>query len=127
MDPLGFSFENYDAVGSWRNNEGKFPVDASGKLPDGRKFNGAADLKVILHAAKDDFAQCLAEKMLTYALGRGLEKYDRAAIREITRKVAEHEYRFSSMILAIAESAPFQQRRGEVPAAVSVAKQSGGK
>jgi Protein of unknown function (DUF1585) len=102
-------------------------VDASGKLPDGRKFKGAADLKVILHAAKDDFTQCLAEKMLTYALGRGLEKYDRSAIREITRQIAEHEYRFSSMILAIAGSAPFQMRRGEVPAAVSVAKQPGGK
>jgi mono/diheme cytochrome c family protein len=127
MDPLGFSFENYDAVGSWRTNEGKFAVDASGKLPDGRKFSGAADLKTILRESQDDFAQCLSEKMLTYALGRGLEKYDRAAIREITRKVADRQYRFSAMILAIAESAPFQMRRGEVPAAVSVAKQSGGK
>jgi len=127
MDPLGFSFENYDAIGSWRTNEGNFPVDASGKLPDGRKFNGAADLKTILRESKDDFAQCLAEKMLTYALGRGLEKYDRAAIRGITRQVAEHDYRFSSMILAIAGSAPFQMRRGEAPAAVSVVKPSGGK
>jgi mono/diheme cytochrome c family protein len=127
MDPLGFSFENYDAIGAWRTNEGKFTVDASGKLPDGRKFNGAADLKTILRDSRDDFAQCLSEKMLTYALGRGLEKFDRAAIREISRKVADHEYRFSAMILAIAESSPFQMRRGEAPAAVSVAKQSGGK
>jgi mono/diheme cytochrome c family protein len=127
MDPLGFSFENYDAIGSWRTNEGKFTVDASGKLPDGRQFSGAADLKTILRDSKDDFAQCLSEKMLTYALGRGLEKYDRAAVREITRKVAEHDYRFSAMMLAIAESAPFQMRRGEAPAAVSIAKPSGGK
>jgi hypothetical protein len=127
MDPLGFSFENYDAIGAWRTSEGKFTVDASGKLPDGRKFNGAADLKTILRDSKDDFAQCLSEKMLTYALGRGLEKYDRAAVREITRKVAERNYRFSAMMLAIAESAPFQMRRGEAPAAVFVAKPSGGK
>jgi mono/diheme cytochrome c family protein len=127
MDPLGFSFENYDAIGSRRTNEGKFAVDASGQLPDGRKFKGAADLKTILRDSKDDFAQCLSEKMLTYALGRGLEKYDRAAIREIARRVADREYRFSAMILAIAESAPFQMRRGEAAAAVSVANKPGGK
>jgi hypothetical protein len=124
MDPLGFAFENYDAVGSWRASEGNFPVDASGALPDGRKFKGAADLKMILRAAKDEFAQCLAEKMLTYALGRGLEKYDRPAIREITRKMAAGDYRFSAMMVAIAESAPFQMRRGEAPATIS---KSGGK
>jgi mono/diheme cytochrome c family protein len=126
MDPLGFGFENYDAVGSWRTNEGKFPVDASGALPDGRKFSGAADLKAILRTAQDDFAQCITEKMLTYALGRGMERYDRPAIREITRKMAENDYRFSSMILGIVESTPFRMRRGELPA-VTVSQHSGGK
>jgi mono/diheme cytochrome c family protein len=126
MDPLGFGFENYDAIGSWRTNEGKFPVDASGALPDGRKFSGAPDLKALLRTAQDDFAQCLTEKMLTYALGRGMERYDRPAIREITRKMAENDYRFSSMILGIVESTPFRMRRGELPA-VTVSQHSGGK
>jgi mono/diheme cytochrome c family protein len=126
MDPLGFGFENYDAIGAWRTREGNFAVDASGALPDGRKFRGAADLKAILRAARDDFAQCLAEKMLTYALGRGLEPYDRAAVREISRKIGAKDYRFSSMILAIAETAPFQMRRAEA-APVSVSQRSGGK
>jgi mono/diheme cytochrome c family protein len=125
MDPLGFAFENYDAIGSWRTSEGKFPVDASGALPDGRKFTGAAGLKTILLTAKDDFALCLTEKMLTYALGRGLERYDRPAIREITRKMADNNYRFSSMILGIVASAPFQMRRGETPAAVTVSEAGG--
>jgi Protein of unknown function (DUF1592)/Protein of unknown function (DUF1588)/Protein of unknown function (DUF1587)/Protein of unknown function (DUF1585)/Protein of unknown function (DUF1595) len=116
MDPLGFAFENYDAVGAWRTSEGPFPVDASGTLPDGRSFRNAGGVKAILRASGDEFAQSLAEKMLTYAIGRGLEKYDRAAIREITRKMAARDYRFSSMILAIAESAPFQLRKGEAPA-----------
>ena len=126
MDPLGFAFENYDAIGAWRTKEGNFPVDASGTLPDGRSFNNAFHVKMILRASADDFAQCLAEKMLTYALGRGLEKYDRPAIREITRKMAANDYKFSSMILAIAESAPLQMRRGETPAKLTVLK-SGGK
>ena len=120
MDPLGFGLENYNAVGAWRTSEGQFPVDASGKLPDGRTFQGAADLKTILRGEKDSFAQCLAEKMLTYALGRGLEAYDRPAVREIARKMAANDYNFSSMMLAIAESAPFQMRRGEAPAAAKV-------
>jgi uncharacterized protein DUF1592/uncharacterized protein DUF1588/uncharacterized protein DUF1587/uncharacterized protein DUF1585/uncharacterized protein DUF1595 len=123
MDPLGFGLENYDAIGTWRTNEGKFPVDPSGALPDGRKFQGAAGLKTILRGAKDDFAQCLAEKMLTYALGRGLESYDRPAVREIARKMAGGEYRFSSMILAIAQSAPFQMRRGEAEATTARGEQ----
>jgi hypothetical protein len=96
-------------------------VDASGALPDGRKFQGAADLKAILRASGDEFAQCLAEKVLTYAIGRGLEKYDRQAIREITRRTAAGGYRFSSMILAVVESPPFRSRRGEAPAGATAA------
>lgn len=113
MDPLGFGFENYDAIGRWRTHEGRFPVDASGTLPGGKSFRGAADLKAILKAEKDAFAECLTEKMLTYALGRGLERYDRPAVRQICSKVAQNGYRFSSLVLEIVHSMPFRMRRGE--------------
>ncbi|HWC00842.1 MAG TPA: DUF1592 domain-containing protein, partial [Bryobacteraceae bacterium] len=88
MDPLGFAFENYDAIGRWRTHEGKFPVDASGSLPDGRSFAGARELKSVLRQDADAFAHCLTEKMLTYALGRGLERYDRPAVQQICNKMA---------------------------------------
>ncbi|MGH9667341.1 MAG: DUF1592 domain-containing protein, partial [Bryobacteraceae bacterium] len=80
MDPLGFGLSNFDAIGRWRTHDGKFPIDASGTLPNGEKFNGPAELKKILMGDKDAFSHCLAEKMLTYALGRGLESYDTPAI-----------------------------------------------
>ena len=80
MDPLGFAFENYDAIGTFRTKDGKFPIDPSGTLPDGKSFKGPAELKAILKGKKDLFARCLTEKMLTYALGRGLEYYDRPAV-----------------------------------------------
>lgn len=112
MDPLGFALENYDAVGAWRTQEGKDPIDASGKLPDGRSIGGPDDLKQILVAGRDDFATCLAEKMLTYALGRGLETFDRPAVRQISKRMAGNEYRFSSLIAGIVDSAPFQMGRG---------------
>ncbi|MFN7998533.1 MAG: DUF1592 domain-containing protein [Bryobacteraceae bacterium] len=123
MDPLGFGLENYDAIGRYRTHEGKFPVDASGTLPDGRSFNGSAQLKAILKADHDAFAHCLAEKMLTYALGRGLEPYDRPAVAQICRKLATSDYRFSSLILGIVNSLPFQMRRGEA-ASVTIAQGS---
>jgi hypothetical protein len=128
MDPLGFGLENYDAIGRWRTHEGKFPVDASGTLPDGRAFNGPRELKTILRTDRDEFARCLTEKMLTYALGRGLEPYDRPAVAEICRRLAGSDYRFSSLVLGIVNSLPFQMRRGEA-AAVTVARRSaaGGK
>lgn len=111
MDPLGFAFENYDAIGKWRTHEGRFPVDPSGVLPDGHAFRGAAELKSILKTQKDAFARCLTEKMLTYALGRGLERYDRPAVDQICRRMAEEEYRFSSLVLGIVHSLPFEMRR----------------
>src|SRR6202007_1217817 len=76
MDPIGFAFENYDAIGKWRTKDGKFHVDASGTLPDKKTFNGPGELKKILKDKKDLFARNLAEKMMIYALGRGLEHYD---------------------------------------------------
>jgi hypothetical protein len=83
MDPIGFAFENFDPVGAWRETDAGAAIDASGVLPDGRRFDGPAGLKRILRADKDVFVRCVAEKMLTYALGRGLEPYDRRAVNKI--------------------------------------------
>ena len=113
MDPIGFGLENFDAIGRWRDRDGNFPVDASGTLPDGRSFHGPEELEATLTVNRDAFAQGLTEKMMTYALGRGLEPGDRPAIRAIARQVAENDYRISSVVLGIVDSAPFQQRRGD--------------
>ncbi|HEY2147916.1 MAG TPA: DUF1592 domain-containing protein, partial [Pirellulales bacterium] len=112
MDPLGFGLENFDAVGRWRTKDGSEPIDASGLLPGGRKFDGVEGLRGILKARKDEFARCLAEKMLTYALGRGLEDFDDAAVDQIAHAAAKNDYRFSAFAIEIARSAPFQLRRG---------------
>src|SRR5262249_8819149 len=112
MDPLGFGFENFNAVGAWREKDGAFPIDASGVLPDGRSFSGTAGLKTILKSQKDLFVRCLSEKMLTFALGRGLEAYDKCAVDRIAAAVAKNDYRFSSLVLEIVKSDPFQLRRG---------------
>jgi mono/diheme cytochrome c family protein len=111
MDPLGFGLEKFDAIGRWRTRDGKFPVDDSGLLPDGRAFRGPTELKTILMADRDAFVQCLTEKLLTYALGRGLERYDKPAIKQIAARVAARDYRFSALTQEIATSLPFQRRR----------------
>jgi mono/diheme cytochrome c family protein len=113
MDPLGFGLENYDAIGAWRSQDGKFAIDSSGTLPDGRTFEGPEGLKKILMADRDRFAECVTEKLLTYALGRGLERYDRPAIKTITSHLAAHDYRFSSLVMEIVNSLPFQMQRGD--------------
>ena len=113
MDPLGFSLENFDAIGAWRTNDGKIPIDSSGSLPDGRKFSGPDGLKGILTADRDAFARCMTSKLLTYALGRGLERYDRATVNIITKRIAADNYRFSNLVLEIVASKPFQRRRGD--------------
>jgi Protein of unknown function (DUF1592)/Protein of unknown function (DUF1588)/Protein of unknown function (DUF1585)/Protein of unknown function (DUF1587)/Protein of unknown function (DUF1595)/Planctomycete cytochrome C len=113
MDPLGFGFENFDAIGAWRERDGAAPIDPSGVLPGGEKFNGPAELKAILKARQPDFAHCLAEKMLTYSIGRGLERYDRCAVDEITANVVLNKYTFSSLVLGIVMSDPFLKRRGK--------------
>jgi hypothetical protein len=110
MDPLGFGFENFDAVGSWRTMDGKFPIDPSGVLPDGKTFRGADELKIILRQEKDTFAEGLAEKLLTYALGRGLDRSDQPAVRQIVRSMAANDYKFSSLLLGIVDSAPFRMK-----------------
>ena len=110
MDPIGFAFENYNAIGAWRDKDGKFPIDPSGVLPDGRSFQGPGELKAILKSKKDLFSRCLAEKMLTYALGRGLEYYDRLAVDKIVGALQENNYRFSTLLLEVVKSEPFQMR-----------------
>ncbi len=111
MDPLGFSFENFDAIGRWRTKDAGFEIDASGTLPDGRSFDGPSELLPILKADKEAFCRCLTEKMLTYALGRGLEYYDTCVVDSITESMAQHDYKFSTLFLEIAQSDPFRMRR----------------
>jgi len=113
MDMLGFALENYNAIGAWRDRAGKFPIDPSGELADGTPFANAVELKKRLAERQDQFRRNLAEKMLTYALGRGLEYYDRCALDRIVQAMAEGNDRFSSLILAVVRSDPFQMRRGD--------------
>jgi hypothetical protein len=113
MDPLGFALENFDATGAWREQDGKFPIDASGKLTNGTSFNGARDLKQVLKTNKN-FTHCLTEKMLTYALGRGLERYDKCAIDAIVKTASQQGNRFSALVTAIVTSDPFLKRRPEL-------------
>jgi hypothetical protein len=117
MDVLGFGLENYDAVGKWRTQDGKFPVDASGRFPNGKSFSGPAEMKTLLKQDMPQFTHCLAEKMLTYALGRGVETYDRLAVQDLVRQMAAHDYTLQTLILGIAHSVPFRERRAELPAA----------
>ncbi|MCB8932560.1 MAG: DUF1592 domain-containing protein [Fimbriimonadaceae bacterium] len=112
MDPLGFGLENFDAVGQWRDREGPAPVDATGVLPDGTKFNGPAQLRKILLARKEQFVKTFAEKMLVYALGRGLTLTDRCHVDTIAEHAKKSGYRFSSIVEAVVESDPFLKRRG---------------
>ncbi len=110
MDPIGFAFENYDAVGRWRTSENGVPVDASGVMPDGTKFAHAADLRNALLRRPELFVSTLTEKLLIYALGRGVEPYDAPAIRQIVHQAGARDYRFSSLILGIVNSTPFTMR-----------------
>jgi Protein of unknown function (DUF1592)/Protein of unknown function (DUF1588)/Protein of unknown function (DUF1585)/Protein of unknown function (DUF1587)/Protein of unknown function (DUF1595) len=111
MDPLGFALENFDAVGMWRTMQGSNPIDASGELPDGTKFQGPAELRQILLNKREQFVGTVSEKLLTYALGRGVEYYDMPAVRKIVRDAAPNEYKWSSIVLGIVRSAPFQMRK----------------
>jgi mono/diheme cytochrome c family protein len=111
MDPLGFGLENFDAVGAWRETEGKFPIDASGQLPDGRKFTGPNELRDILSADRDAFSRAITSKLLTYALGRGLERYDSRTVKLIASRLPNYNYKFSGLVLEIVNSLPFQSRR----------------
>ncbi|MEQ1896873.1 MAG: DUF1592 domain-containing protein [Vicinamibacterales bacterium] len=113
MDPLGFALENYDPVGAWRTHEGATLVDAEGAMPDGTVFSGASGLRASLVTQPDIFLTALTEKMMIYATGRGMEGYDRPALRAIVRKASASNYRFSSFMLGIVNSLPFQMRQAE--------------
>jgi hypothetical protein len=113
MDPLGFALENFDAVGRWRTADGGATVDASGTLPGGAPFQGPAGLKQILIERQDQFAANVTEKLLAYALGRGIEYYDLPAVRKISHEVAPDNYRWSAIILGVVKSTPFQMRRSD--------------
>lgn len=111
MDELGFALENFDAVGRWRDQDEGLPVDARGELPDGTTFDGAAAMQAVIATnMKQKFVRCLTEKMLIYALGRGLEYFDECTSDEIINTLAENDYRFSELITQIVLSKPFQER-----------------
>jgi hypothetical protein len=113
MDPIGFALENYDATGRWRTAENGTPVDAAGGLPDGSTFDGIAGLKKALLDRPELFVSTTTEKLMTYAIGRGVEDYDEPAIRAIVRETKPQDYSFSSLVLGIVNSTPFQMRRSQ--------------
>jgi hypothetical protein len=110
MDPVGFSLENFDAVGRWRTMEEGQPVDCTGGLPDGSTFIGVSGLEAAMLKQPDIFVGTMTEKLMTYALGRGVEYYDAPAVRQVVRSARDSDYRFSAMIVAIVTSTPFTMR-----------------
>lgn len=117
MDPIGFSLENFDAIGAWRDMDGSFPVDASGTLVDGSKLSGPKELREALVRYSPQFVRVATEKMLTYALGRGTEHYDMPLVRQIVKGAAKDNYRFSALVLAVVKSDPFQMNEKLAPGA----------
>jgi hypothetical protein len=114
MDPIGLAMENFDAVGRWRDAEGDQPIDASGELPDGRKLNGPASLRDVLLADFARVRRSLAERLLIFGLGRGLEPYDTCAVNEIVAAAEANGDTFASMVRAVTKTTPFQQRSDAV-------------
>jgi hypothetical protein len=121
MDPLGFGLENFNAIGAWRTEDGKNPLDVSGSLPDGRSFQTPAELKALLKNGhdRDAYVRGLTEKLMMYALGRGLERYDRPTVTAITDKLASQDYKFSQLVMGIVNSLPFQMRQARQTAQVA--------
>ena len=121
MDPLGLALDNFNALGLWRDKERGQPIDAAGKLITGETFGNFREIKRVLVTQHQlDFYRCLTEKLLTYALGRGLEFYDVQTVDQIVERLDSHQGRFSALLLGIVESAPFQKRRQSVVAAAAV-------
>jgi hypothetical protein len=121
MDPLGFSLENFDAIGGWRVRDASGPVDASGELADGTAVSGPVALRKALMKHPEQFVRTMTAKMMTYALGRGLEYYDMPTVRSIERAATAKNDRFSELVLGIVESAPFQMKRAQGADTASVA------
>jgi hypothetical protein len=114
MDQLGFALENFDAIGEWRDVDASgLPIDASATLPDGTTFKGPTELRQVLLKHAEEFTTTLTEKLLTYALGRGLDYSDAPAVRQIKREAAGTNYRFASLVLGIVKSTPFQMRMAQ--------------
>jgi hypothetical protein len=113
LDPMGFALENFDAIGAWRTTEGTAAIDASGALPDGSRFDGPAAFRSALLANREAFLLTLTEKLLTYALGRGVEYYDLPSVRGIVREAGGSDDRWSALIVSLVKSLPFQMRRAE--------------
>ena len=111
LDPLGFALENFDAVGTYRTEDNGAAIDPSGALPDGTAIDGPAGLRAVLLSRRDEFVETLGDRLLTYAIGRGLESGDRPAVREIRRRVEAGDYRFSALVAAVVDSVPFRFRR----------------
>ena len=116
MDPLGFALDNYNAVGLWREKSGDQPLDVSGELPTGEKLNGASDLKRVLLARKAEFVRTLTEQMLSYALGRELDYYDDCPVQQMTVQLQQHDFRYSTLVMEIVKSYPFQHRQNTAEA-----------
>ena len=108
MDALGFGFENFDAIGGWRERDGRYEIDASGELPDGSTFTKPKELRQILLASRRDFTECLTRKLLTYALGRALSPRDKCTVDDIVKHVETHNHRFSELLVAIVTSPAFR-------------------
>jgi hypothetical protein len=114
MDPIGFALEHFDATGHYREKDGNNDIDARDKLHTGETFDGHAQLRTILATSRSaDFTRTISEKLLTYALGRGLEWYDRPTLQTLQKRLNKADQRFSELMLAVVESVPFQRRRGE--------------
>ena len=123
MDPIGFGLENFDGIGTWRDMDGKFPIEPGGKLVSGEEFQTPAQLRKVLSEGKRaEFLCCLTEKMMTYALGRGTEYYDKCAIDSTIRSLEKNQYKFVTLVTEIIKSAPFQMRRGDSTTVASAEK-----
>jgi hypothetical protein len=114
MDAIGFGLENYDAAGAWRTQDGTFPIDASGTLPGGVTFEGAQGLKKVLRSKAERFARNFVQELMTYALGRGLEPFDKPTVDGIVADLAAHDYRFSRLVTDIVNSNPFLMKDAEI-------------
>jgi hypothetical protein len=127
MDPLGLALENFNALGMWRDEERKQPIDPAGKLITGESFTDIRELKRILATDRRlDFQYCLTEKLLTYALGRGLENHDIYAVDEIVARLQEADGRVSALLMGVIESVPFQKRRESGALAMTHSEEPGG-
>src|SRR5262245_59887509 len=108
MDPIGFALEQFDAIGTWRTTDGPNKIDASSTMYDGTKINGPGDLRNFLLSYSDQYARTVTEKLMTYALGRGVEYYDMPVVRKIVHDAEKDDYRFGTLILEVVRSDPFQ-------------------